>query len=1555
MINCAGSSTRKISQDLLDRLNFNKNKESDRAAIAFKAAVRKKVEKATSLDLRYHVSSLSRSDMEEMSVKGTSSSLAAVSIGHSRIENSNHMASSSSAGAVNSELYAALKGNVSSTVNQNQNRPLLSQASYAASNNSHTSRIRSFQFMRLPGDLQQLIVQYLRVTELGKLCEVSRHMRRHVFEEAASSMFVQIVGAPKPTFNLGRTQLTLLYRLRHIHMETHATQILLWACSQGYLHLVKKILDRDPHLIEVSATGIGAWDAGKPVHIAIQHDQYGVLEELIKRGADLNSKNASGKTPIYMTCEKGRPRLLEMILKSPSAYTKETGIDVNIESFASKTPFWVACARGHTQIVRLLLNASTTILDELDREIEKRIQEEGEDEVDSVDGELEEDITRRLTPDIEKGHPELGTPICISCGRGQVSTAKLLVDAGVNVNTSTQDGRTPLYLASERNMCEVIEMLLKERPPFSSYKAFGHSMSPLRDARPENFDEHLDLPPSSGIALSEARRERRRLRRRRLNFAARTGVNVDSNISQQDQSNSSNGTGGNSSSAVMIEGVDMDKCTSSGKTPLFAACENGHVEATEMLVQNGACLSKPTYLNKIPLYIAAENNFEDCVAALLPRSTKEDVLRSTNYGTTAIFIATRNGNPRIKRMLTEFCLSHTEQKQARTKKKIDGRRQSEYMSRLTKKPKLKVKRKSSSSSLSKSQRSDLNNELEALEKEDRQFQKEWDNTQKRIKDIEAEIKKLKSSSDSSDSSSKKHKGKRNASERSKQRKEKEYNETTMKKKQQKESDGQKTKDIDNKTIIDKPEFRGSSTRKDQEVTLPSSKAQNKKSHAEEMEAARLRRLASIEKRRKHRNSDTEHGETSSMRRAKQRAQGLKRESSSKSDISETAVENKLQRKKSEKNFEKRKGGRVRKRSRSRSKSRSKSKGRNGANNHEGAKTFTTGNSGTIGFGKGERTQKQKRPSSAGRVRRSISNGTIHRRPRSAGSTRRSVSPLSRIRFLSKTASSSVNKERVDDSSSTMNQVVDLIEQEVTEKALSTQRSNTTAGMIPAEESMQGTNVDDEYLDTSRLSQATRVTGRKKEDNGERKVGQQRRKKTNPSPYATELVKPRKRYQSRKRGNYNTGRAHHNPSTSHSNTLLHKVVISDFMSSQGQNSILSQADGNSYSLPLPMSPARIATLKDRNGATREHDYAETRSKKKSKSKMKKKREGTKLPQVFAHATPKEIPTTITSATAHEDVRVESQQRKETQPQEGRTATSSVLQCIAQRSLSSIHNCLLKFSEETSGFKMNHRLFCKVYTDKTSENGPSDEVIDKAFASLCGETQHTAESFVDAFECFVSTALLADASIDERLQFCFGLFDLEGTGELVHDDVMMLIKCCANGISKVTRSVHTDLNRLVDSESQQILNELEDIKRLNRIASSAFQRASRGGSVQKRHRSLSAKKFVHWATGPQTITLFHKLLDIVIPVLIDLGKEVDFDMSKVDEDYYGQDTENNIMSDSPEGDDDDDDDDDDSDIDVNAFRRERILRSKLLNKVGVPFRPVSFELYDLIFFFRVPQRN
>merc|ERR1711988_1015617 len=107
--------------------------------------------------------------------------------------------------------------------------------------------------------------------------------------------------------------------------------------------------------------------------------------------------------------------------------------------------------------------------------------------------------------------------------------------------------------------------------------------------------------------------------------------------------------------------VDIDLQGDSGKTPLFIAAENGHVTISNVLVNAGCAVSLPTSLNKTPLYMASEQGHTEIVRILLSRSSSDDVMRTTNYGTTALFIAQRHGHKKIAAMITDFCSNHMKQ------------------------------------------------------------------------------------------------------------------------------------------------------------------------------------------------------------------------------------------------------------------------------------------------------------------------------------------------------------------------------------------------------------------------------------------------------------------------------------------------------------------------------------------------------------------------------------------------------------------------------------------------------------------------------------------------------------------------------------------------------------------------------------------------------------------------------------------------------------------------------------------------------------------------------
>ena len=101
--------------------------------------------------------------------------------------------------------------------------------------------------------------------------------------------------------------------------------------------------------------------------------------------------------------------------------------------------------------------------------------------------------------------------------------------------------------------------------------------------------------------------------------------------------------------------VDILLASKSGKSPLYAASENGHVDIVSYLLKKGANVRQETCRGKIPLYAAAEKQFVQIVRAILPYTKEQDLFKLTHYGTTAMFIASKQSNKTVKKMLVSFC------------------------------------------------------------------------------------------------------------------------------------------------------------------------------------------------------------------------------------------------------------------------------------------------------------------------------------------------------------------------------------------------------------------------------------------------------------------------------------------------------------------------------------------------------------------------------------------------------------------------------------------------------------------------------------------------------------------------------------------------------------------------------------------------------------------------------------------------------------------------------------------------------------------------------------
>ena len=188
-----------------------------------------------------------------------------------------------------------------------------------------------------------------------------------------------------------------------------------------------------------------------------------LVASLLERGADVNSKDERGRTPLVAGCRSGSTELVKLLI--------EHGADVNIRNVITTnviTPLGMALHEGHEEVAALLIEHGADV---------NALGGEGKE------GEFTASATPLMTAAwkglqhatkllLERG-AEVDKETLMSHGRESISLtalmcaatadmAKLLLDHGAQVNfQASHGGRTALMVASDHGRYEVAELLLE--------------------------------------------------------------------------------------------------------------------------------------------------------------------------------------------------------------------------------------------------------------------------------------------------------------------------------------------------------------------------------------------------------------------------------------------------------------------------------------------------------------------------------------------------------------------------------------------------------------------------------------------------------------------------------------------------------------------------------------------------------------------------------------------------------------------------------------------------------------------------------------------------------------------------------------------------------------------------------------------------------------------------------------------------------------------------------------------------------------------------------------
>jgi ankyrin repeat protein len=359
-------------------------------------------------------------------------------------------------------------------------------------------------------------------------------------------------------------------------------------------------------------------DGTRPLHWAVRADEVEVVDLLLKAGADATAQNRLGVTALFLAATNGNATMLRKLF--------DHGANANQVEKTGETILMVATRSGNADAVRTILdrNVNPNLTEpQLQLTALMIAAENGFTDIVRVLLERKADINMRsrtgATPArkmpcagqtgcgshgvgiVRGGLPEQGyqppipgnmNPLMFAAREGHVDAARLLLDAGSDVNGVDKNGITPLFMAISNNRIPMARFLIDRGADINAKDWYGRT--PLF-AAVEMRNADVDYQSFEAITNAEERKVI-------LDFISYLlDKKVDPNIRVKEVVPLR--------AWMYLLGGTLSWVDFTGQTPFLLASLSGDVSTMRLLLKHGADPKISTFAGTTPLMAAAGVNW----------------------------------------------------------------------------------------------------------------------------------------------------------------------------------------------------------------------------------------------------------------------------------------------------------------------------------------------------------------------------------------------------------------------------------------------------------------------------------------------------------------------------------------------------------------------------------------------------------------------------------------------------------------------------------------------------------------------------------------------------------------------------------------------------------------------------------------------------------------------------------------------------------------------------------------------------------------------------------